>query len=132
VVRPELSPPTSSPACARGPVDSGHPRRRAVPRCDRQDLPKPTPPLVGPLSPQVSRAALFLSAVTVYIRGETSGEKKKKPGGFVCCQRLREIVPQGINEGIELERTQGLRCKVDFQETFLNILIKSKQNLKNS
>jgi hypothetical protein len=44
---------------------SGHPRRRAVHRCDRQDLPEPTPPLAGPLSPPVSRAALFFSAGTV-------------------------------------------------------------------
>jgi hypothetical protein len=28
-------PPTRSPACARGPADSGHHRRRAVHRCDR-------------------------------------------------------------------------------------------------
>jgi hypothetical protein len=85
VVRPKHSPPTSSPACARGPTDSGHHRRRAVPCCDRQNLPEPTPPLAGPLSPPVSRAALFLSAVTVYIRGGTSGKKKKRSGGFVRC-----------------------------------------------
>jgi hypothetical protein len=86
MVKPEHLPPASYLACARGPVDSGHPRRRAVPRCDRQDLPKPTPPLAGPLSPPLSRATLFLSAVTVYIRGRTLGEKEKRPGGFVRCQ----------------------------------------------
>jgi hypothetical protein len=46
--RPEHSPPTSSLAYARGPADSGHHRRRAVPRRDRKDLPKPTPPFTGP------------------------------------------------------------------------------------
>jgi hypothetical protein len=97
VVRPEHSPPTSSPACTRGPVDSGHHRRRVVPRCDLQNLPEPTLPLAGPLSPPVSRAALFPSAVTVFIRGGTSGEKKKRPGGFVHCQRLKGIVAQGYN-----------------------------------
>jgi hypothetical protein len=97
VVRPEHSPPTSSPACARGPADSGHHRRRVVPRCDRQNLPEPNPPLAGPLSPPVSRAALFPSVVTVFIRGGTSGEKKKRPGGFVHCQRLKGIVAQGYN-----------------------------------
>jgi hypothetical protein len=35
VVWPVHSPPTSTPACARGPGDSGHPRRQAVPRRDR-------------------------------------------------------------------------------------------------
>jgi hypothetical protein len=97
VIRPEHSPPTSSPACARGPADSDHHHRRAVPRCDRQDLPEPTPPLAGPLSPPVSRAVLFPSAVTVFIRGGTSGEKKKRPGGFVRCQRHKGIVAQGYN-----------------------------------
>jgi hypothetical protein len=86
VVQPEHPPPTRSPACARGPVDSGHHRSRAVPRCDRQDLPKPTPPLAGPLSPPVSRAALFLSSGTVCIMGGTSGKKKERLGGFVRCQ----------------------------------------------
>jgi hypothetical protein len=65
VVWPEQPLPTRAPACARGPDDSGHPRRRAVHHCDRQDLPEPTPPLVGPLSPPVSRAALFFFAGTV-------------------------------------------------------------------
>jgi hypothetical protein len=97
VVMPEHLPSTSSPACARGQADSGHPRHRAIPRCDRQDLPEPTPPLVGPLSPPVSRAALFPSTVTVFIRGGTSGEKKKRPGGFVRCQRLKGIVAQVYN-----------------------------------
>jgi hypothetical protein len=97
VVRPEHSPPTSSPACARGPTDSGHPRRRVVPRCDRQDLPEPTSPLAGPPSPPVSRATLFTPVGTIYIRGGTSGEKKKRPGGFVRCQRLKGIVAQGYN-----------------------------------
>jgi hypothetical protein len=65
-----------TPACARGPADSGHHRRRAVHRCDRQDLQKPTLPLAGPLSPPVSRAALFFPAGTVCIKGGTSGKKK--------------------------------------------------------
>jgi hypothetical protein len=86
VVQPEHPPPARSPACARGPVDFGHHHRRAVPRCDRQDLPKSSPPLARPLSPPVSRATLFLSAGTVCIMGGTSGKKKERPGGFVRCQ----------------------------------------------
>jgi hypothetical protein len=98
VVRPEHPPPTRSPACARGPVNSGHHRRRAVPRCDRQDLPKPTPPLAGPLSPPVSRAALFLSAGTVYIRGGTSGGEEEKARGFCALS-----VTQGNSSaGVEM------------------------------
>ena len=76
VDRPEHMPPTSSPACARGPADSGHHRQKAVPRRDRKDLPKPTPPFAGPPSPPVSRAALFTSAGTVQKEGATSGKKE--------------------------------------------------------
>jgi hypothetical protein len=77
VDRPEQPPPMSSPACARGPADSGHHRRRAVPRRDRKDFPKPIPPFAGPPSPPISRAALFTSAGTVQ-KGGTSGKKEKK------------------------------------------------------
>jgi hypothetical protein len=76
VDRLEHSPPTSSPACARGPADSGHHRRRAVPRCDRKDFLNPTPSFVGPPSPPVSRAALFPFAGTVQKGGGISGKKK--------------------------------------------------------
>jgi hypothetical protein len=75
--RPEHTPPTSSPACARGSVDSGHHRRRAAPRCDRKDLPKPTPPFVGHPLPPVSRAALFPFTGTVQ-KGEGPRGRRNK------------------------------------------------------
>jgi hypothetical protein len=65
VSRPEHMPPTSPTACARGPTDSGHHRRRAIPRRDRKDFPELTPSFAGPPLPLVSRAALFTSASTV-------------------------------------------------------------------
>jgi hypothetical protein len=68
VVWPVHSPPTRTP------------RRRAVPRRDRQSLPEPTPPFVGPPSPPVSRATLFFPAVTVYIGGRTAGERERRSG----------------------------------------------------
>jgi hypothetical protein len=80
--RPEHPPTTSSPACARGPADSGHHHRRAVPRRDRKDFLEPTSPFSGPPSPPVSRTALFTSAGTILKRGGTSGKKEKKLGGF--------------------------------------------------
>ena len=95
VVWPVHSPPTRTPACARGPGDSGHPRRQAVPRRDRQSLPEPTPPFAGPPSPPVSRATLFFPAVTVCISGRTAGERERRSGGFVKCQRHRGIVAWG-------------------------------------
>jgi hypothetical protein len=82
VDRPEHSPPTNSPACARGLADSGHHRRQAVPRCDRKDLLEPTPPFVGPPSPPVSRAALFPFAGTVQRGGRDLGEEKIKARDF--------------------------------------------------
>jgi hypothetical protein len=92
---PVHSPPTRTPACARGPGDSGHPHRQAAPRCDRQSLPEPTLPFVGPISPPASCATLFFPAGTVYIGGRTAGERKRRSGGFLNCQRLRGIVAQG-------------------------------------
>jgi hypothetical protein len=77
VDRLEQSPPTSSPACARGPADSSHHHRRVVPRCDRKDLPKQTPPFARPPSPPVSRAALFPFVGTVQ-RGRDLGEEGKE------------------------------------------------------
>jgi hypothetical protein len=95
VVWPVHSPPTRTPACARGPGDSGHPRRQSAPRCDRQSLPEPTLPFAGPISSSVSRATLFFPAGTVYIGGRTAGERKRRSGGFLNCQRPRGIVAQG-------------------------------------
>jgi hypothetical protein len=89
VDRPEHPPPTSSPACARGPTDSGLHRRRDVPRRDRNDFPKPTPHFAGPPSPSVSRAALFTFAGIVQKGGGNSGKKEKKLGGFLNGQRLK-------------------------------------------
>jgi hypothetical protein len=76
VDRPEHPPPMSSPACVRGPADSGHHHRRVVPCCDRKDLPKPTPPFAWPPSPPISRATLITFAGTVQKGGGTSGKKE--------------------------------------------------------
>jgi hypothetical protein len=46
-------------------------------------------------SPPVSRATLFFLAVTVCIRGRTAGERERRSGGFVKCQRHRGIVAWG-------------------------------------
>jgi hypothetical protein len=86
VDRPEHTPPTSSPACARGPADFGHHRRRAIPRRDRKDFPKPTPPFAGPPSSLVSRAALFNSAGTVQ-KGEGPRGRRKRCQGFFWMVR---------------------------------------------
>jgi hypothetical protein len=82
VDRPEHTPTTSSPTCARGPADSGHHRRRAAPRCDRKDLVKPTPPFAGPPSPSVSRAALFPFAGTVQKGEGPRGRRNWSQGVF--------------------------------------------------
>jgi hypothetical protein len=65
LVRPDSLPPTSSPACARGPADSDHPRRRPAHRRDPQDLPYTLDHLTGAVSPPVSPSALSSAAGTV-------------------------------------------------------------------
>jgi hypothetical protein len=82
VDRPEHTPPTSSPACARGPADSGHHRRRAAPRCDCKDLPKPTPPFAGPSSPPVSPPPFFLSRVLFKREEGPRGRRNRSQGVF--------------------------------------------------
>jgi hypothetical protein len=96
VSRPEHAPPTSPPACARDPTDSGHHRRRAVPRRDRKDFSELTPPFAGPPSPPVSRAVLFTSTVTVSKGGGTSG-RKEKSGGFWMVRDSGEYLRKGIS-----------------------------------
>jgi hypothetical protein len=65
VTRPVSSPPTSIPACARGPTDSGHLRRCSAHRCDPRDLPFILDHFTGTVSPPVSPSALFFAAATV-------------------------------------------------------------------
>jgi hypothetical protein len=71
--RPDSSPPTSSPACARGPTDSDHPRRWLAHRRDPQDLPYTLGHLTGAVSPPVSPSALSSAEGTVWFGGRTSG-----------------------------------------------------------
>jgi hypothetical protein len=63
--RLDSSPATSSPARARGPVDSDHPRQRPAHRRDHQDLPYTLDHLTGAVSPPVSSSALSSAVGTV-------------------------------------------------------------------
>jgi hypothetical protein len=65
VSRPEHSPPTNSPACARGPADSGHLWRWPAPWRDHGHLPDLPRHLTGAISPPVSPSALSSAAGTV-------------------------------------------------------------------
>jgi hypothetical protein len=60
LVRPDSSPPTSSPSCARGPTYSNCHCWRSVPRRDRQRPPDLARTLTGATSPLVSPSDLFL------------------------------------------------------------------------
>jgi hypothetical protein len=82
LVRPDSSPPMSSPACARGPTYSGHHRWRSVPRRDRQRPPDLARPLTGATSSPVSPSALFLRRSHCSIRGRTVGSISQNPNGF--------------------------------------------------
>jgi hypothetical protein len=82
VDRPERTPPTSSPACARGPTDSGHHRWQAAPHRDRKNFLEPTPPFAGPPSPSVSRASQFPSVGTIQGGEGPRGRRNRSQGGF--------------------------------------------------
>jgi hypothetical protein len=121
VDRPELTTPTSSPACALGPADSGHHRRRAAPRCDREDLPKPTPPFTGPSSPPVSHAALFSFRGYCSKGGRDLGEEQIEARGFLNYQRLRGIVAQGYKLKEWFRKHPGTSVQTGFPGNLLNI-----------
>jgi hypothetical protein len=76
LVRPNSSPPTSSPAYARGPTYSDHHRRRSVPRRDRQRPPDLARPLTRATSPPVFHRG------HCSIRGRTAGSISQNPRGF--------------------------------------------------
>jgi hypothetical protein len=83
-------PPTSPTACARSQTDSGHHRRRAAPRRDRQDLPDLTPPFTGPSSPPVSRAILFPLHGYCYKGEGAQLERRRSQGGFCVVSDSEE------------------------------------------
>jgi hypothetical protein len=91
VSRPEYSPPTNSPACARGLADSNHLQRRPIPRRDRRNLPDLPVHLIGAVSPPVSTFALSSTAGTVPIGKGPRVRFRVIPGGFLRCQRLSSI-----------------------------------------
>jgi hypothetical protein len=122
VSRPERTPPTSPTACARGQTDSGHHRRRAAPRRDRQDLPDLTPPFTGPPSPRVSRATLFPLRSYCFKRGGSSVGKKKKPGGFVQSVTQRNSSAGVWFKGLVKGNPKGLGVSC-FSLNLLNIIL---------
>jgi hypothetical protein len=94
-VRPDSSPLTSSPACARGSADSDHPRRWPAYRRDPQDRPYTLDHLTGAVSPPVSPYAPFFLHDHCSI---TEGPQVQFPetlGGFLQSRRLMWIVHRG-------------------------------------
>jgi hypothetical protein len=94
--RPDSSPLTSSPACARELVDSDHPRRRPAHRRDPQDLPYTLDHLTRAVSPPVSPSAPFSIAGTVKLGEGPRVRFSGTPGGFLNYQRHIWIVIQGL------------------------------------
>jgi hypothetical protein len=82
VSRPDPSPLTSSPTCARGPTYSDHHRRWSAPRRDRQRPPDLTRPLTRATSPPVSPFALFFCRGHCSIRGRIANSISQNPRGF--------------------------------------------------
>jgi hypothetical protein len=80
---PDSSPPMSSPACARGPADSDHPRRRPSHRRDPQNLPYIFDHLTGAVSPPVSPSAPFFLRDHCSIREGLPIRFQETLGGFL-------------------------------------------------
>jgi hypothetical protein len=94
--RPDSSPPTSYPACARGPTDSDHPRRRPAHHRDPQNLPYTLGHLTGAVSPPVSPSALTSTAGTIILGEGPRVRFRRTPGGFLNYQQHIWIVAQGL------------------------------------
>jgi hypothetical protein len=92
VSRPDSSPPTSISACACGPADSDHSRRRPAHRRDHQDLPYILDHLTGAVSPPVSPSAPFFLRGHCSIREGPLVRFCKTLGGFLQSLRLMWIV----------------------------------------
>jgi hypothetical protein len=92
LVRPDSSPPMSSPACARGPADSDHPRRRPAYRRDAQDLPYTLDHLAEAVSPPVSPSAPFFLCGHCSIREGPRVQFPETLGAFLQSHRLMRIV----------------------------------------
>jgi hypothetical protein len=88
VSRPDSSPPTSSPACARRPAYSDHRRRRSAHRRDRQDLPYTLDHFTRAISPPVSPSALSSTTVTVSLGEGPRVRFSRTLGGFLHSHRL--------------------------------------------
>jgi hypothetical protein len=95
LVRPDSSPPTSSPACARWPADSDHPRQRPAHRRDPQDLPYTLDYLTGAVSLLVSPSAPFFLCGHCSIREGPRVRFPETLGGFLQSLRLMWIVHRG-------------------------------------
>jgi hypothetical protein len=76
----------SSPAYARGPIDSDHRQQRAHHRRDRRDLLGLLGHLTGARSPPVSLAAFLSAVVTVPVRIGAQVRFRLTLGGFLRCQ----------------------------------------------
>jgi hypothetical protein len=132
VSRPDSSPSTSSPACARGPTYSDLHRRRSVPRRDRQRPSDLTRPLTGATSPPVSPPPFSSAAVTVPL-GEGSWVRFRKTlGGFLQSHRLRWIVNRGPVCNTLKTFRQGPQCKTPFPLSIsIYSFFNSAENLRN-
>jgi hypothetical protein len=76
-------------ACAHGPADSDHPRRRPAHRRDPRDLPYILDHLTGAASPPVSPSALFFAVGTIQLGIGPWVPFPENLGGFLQSRRLR-------------------------------------------
>jgi hypothetical protein len=130
LVRPDSSPPTSSPACVRGPTYSYHHRRWSTPRRDRKRPPDLARPFTGATSPPVSPSALFFRRGHCSIRGGLQVQFGKTLGDFLQSRRLRWIVNRWPVCNTLKTFRQGPSAKPFFLYPFLFILFKFSRELR--
>jgi hypothetical protein len=132
MVRPEHSPPTSSPTYARGPTNSDHPRRRLAQRRDRRNLHDVVDHFTGAKSPPVSLADVIFASVTVSSSQGPWDRFRLTLGGFLQCKWLSWIVDRGLVCKEKREITPGTWVQDAFSFPFSNIkLFKYVLNLIN-
>jgi hypothetical protein len=120
VSRPDSSPLTSISACARGPTDSDHSRRRPAHRRDPQDFPYILDHLTGAVSQPVSPSAPFFLHSHCSIREGLRVRFCKTLGGFLQSLRLMWIVHRGPVCISFKTFHEGPHCKTVFPLTISN------------
>jgi hypothetical protein len=113
VSRLKYSPPTNSPACARGPADSEHLRHRPVPRRDRRNLPD----LPGHLTRDIS------SPIATSLTESTCSFPSKELSKRKSRSQLLSLPPRIFPQPHLLKASPGFMHNQFIYATLLHLMI---------